>query len=52
MWILFADSFAIGMLLLGLSGIWMGARDRDTKDMIASVVGLSVLVAVLVPALL
>ena len=53
-WILLADSFAIGMLLLGLSGIWMWARGRNPKDMVASVFGLSVLVlaAVLVPALL
>ena len=53
-WILLADSFAIGMLLLGLSGIWMWARGRNAKEMIASVLGLSVLVlaAVLVPALL
>ena len=53
-WILLADSFAIGMLLLGLSGIWMWARGRNAKQMVASVLGLSVLVlaAVLVPALL
>lgn len=53
-WILLADSFAIGMLLLGLSGIWMWARGRGAKEMAASVFGLSVLVlaAVLVPALL
>lgn len=53
-WILLADSFAIGMLLLGLSGIWMWARGRNAKQMAASVLGLSVLVlaAVLVPALL
>jgi hypothetical protein len=52
-WNLLADSFAIGMLLLGLSGIWMWARGRSVKDMVASIFGLSLLVllAVLVPAL-
>lgn len=42
-WILLADSFAIGMLLLGLSGIWMWARGRSAKDMVFSVMGLSTL---------
>jgi uncharacterized protein len=41
LWILLADSFAIGMLLLGLSGIWMWARGRTPKQMLASVLGLS-----------
>ena len=40
-WILLADSFAIGMLLLGLSGIWMWARGRSARDMLFSVMGLS-----------
>ena len=53
-WNLLADSFAIGMLLLGLSGIWMWARGQTPKQMIASVLGLSVLVlsVVLLPTLL
>lgn len=42
-WTLLADSFAIGMLLLGLSGIWMWARGRSPRQMIASVLGVSVL---------
>lgn len=42
-WILLADSFAIGMILLGLSGIWMWARGRSAKDMVLSVMGLSTL---------
>lgn len=52
-WNLLADSFALGMLLLGLSGIWMWARGRTPKQMIASVLGVSVAVLVLVlgPAL-
>jgi uncharacterized protein len=52
-WIILADSFAIAMLLLGLSGIWMWARGRTAKDVVVSVLGVSVLVllVVLVPAL-
>lgn len=47
-WILLADSFAIGMLLLGLSGIWMWARGRSAREMALSVMGLSTLVFVAV----
>lgn len=47
-WTLLADSFALGMLLLGLSGIWMWARGRTPKQMVASVLGLSTLVLVIV----
>lgn len=43
-WILLADSFAIGMILLGLSGIWMWARGRSARQMVLSVMGLSTLV--------
>ena len=43
-WILLADSFAIGMLLLGLSGIWMWARGRSWREMALSVMGLSTMV--------
>jgi uncharacterized protein len=53
-WILLADSFAIGMLLLGLSGLWMWARGRNARQMVVSVLGVSLLIllAVLGPALL
>ena len=53
-WLLLADSFAIGMLLLGISGIWMWLRGRTPKQMVASVMAASVLVLVIVlgPALL
>ena len=52
-WTLLADSFAIGMLLLGLSGIWMWMRGRTPKQMVVSVLGVSVVVLVIVlgPAL-
>lgn len=43
-WVVLADSFAIGMLLLGLSGIWMWARHRSVKEMVLSVMGLATLV--------
>ncbi|MFN3311516.1 MAG: PepSY-associated TM helix domain-containing protein [Thermomonas sp.] len=43
-WRLLADSFAIGMLLLGLSGIWMWARGRSARELVFSVMGLSTLV--------
>lgn len=52
-WIVLADSFAIGMLLLGLSGIWMWARGRTPKQLLLSVLAASLLVLVIVagPAL-
>lgn len=52
-WVLLADSFAIAMLLLGLSGIWMWARGRTPKQLVVSVFAASLLVlaAVLGPAL-
>jgi hypothetical protein len=42
-WILLADSFAIGMLLLGLSGLWMWLRGRSAAEMVVSVFGISTL---------
>ena len=53
-WALLADSFAIGMLLLGLSGLWMWARGRNARQMVVSVLGVSLLavLAALAPALL
>ena len=52
-WLLLADSFAIGMLLLGISGIWMWLRGRGAKEMLVSVFALStaILAVVLGPAL-
>lgn len=53
-WRVLADSFAIAMLLLGLSGLWMWARGRGMREMAFSVMGLSTLAfaAVLALALL
>ena len=52
-WIALADSFALGMLLLGLSGLWMWARGRGAREMLLSVFALSALALLLVlgPAL-
>lgn len=52
-WIVLADSFAIGMLLLGLSGIWMWARGRTLRQLLLSVLAASTLVWAIVvgPAL-
>ena len=52
-WVLLADSFAFAMLLLGVSGLWMWARGRSARDMVASVLGVSIVVLALVlgPAL-
>ena len=52
-WILLADSFALAMLLLGLSGLWMWARGRSPRQMVASVLGVSTAAMALVlgPAL-
>lgn len=44
LWSWLVDSFAIGMVLLGLSGIWMWIRGRSVRDMVFSVLGLSALV--------
>ena len=46
MLILRADSFAIDMLLLGRTGIWMWSHGRNAKQMAASVLGLPALVLV------
>jgi uncharacterized protein len=43
-WIALADSFAIAMLLLGVSGLTMWLRGRRPRDMLLSVFALSTLV--------
>jgi len=43
-WRLLQDSFAVGMVLLGLSGLWLWARGRGPREMVFSVMGLSTLV--------
>jgi len=53
-WRMLADSFAIAMVLLGLSGIWMWARGRTYRQMMTSVfcVSSAAFLLVVVPALL
>lgn len=40
-WRILGDSFAIGMILLGLSGLWLWARGRTPKQMLVSVTTVS-----------
>ena len=40
-WRILGDSFAIGMVLLGLSGLWLWARGRTPKQMLLSVTTVS-----------
>lgn len=47
-WRILGDSFAIGMILLGLSGLWLWARGRTPKQMLLSVVSVSATVMTLV----
>lgn len=47
-WRLLGDSFAIGMILLGISGLLLWARNRTPKQMILSVFGASVVATLLV----
>ena len=53
-WRVLSDSFAIAMVLLGLSGIWMWARGRSYRQMVLSVFCASsaAFLLVVVPALL
>ena len=47
-WILLSDSFALAMIALGASGIYMWARGRSVKQMLLSVFGVAVLVLLLI----
>lgn len=47
-WILLGDSFALAMVLLGITGIVMWARGRRPREMAFSVLGVSALVSLLV----
>jgi len=43
-WILLTDSFAVAMVLLGISGIILWARGRTVAQMVFSIVGVAVVV--------
>jgi hypothetical protein len=47
-WILLSDSFAIGMVALGLSGLIMWARGRTARQMVFSIVGAAAVVVALI----
>jgi hypothetical protein len=49
-WILLSDSFAVGMVALGLSGLIMWSRGRTGGQMIFSIVGAAMLVTALLVA--
>lgn len=50
-WTLLSDSYAIAMIVLGISGIWMWARGRTPRQMLFSVMGLGLAVLASVLAL-
>ena len=50
-WILLSDSYAIAMVVLGISGIWMWVRGRTLRQMVLSVMGLGIAVLASVLAL-
>lgn len=47
-WRILGDSFAIGMILLGMSGLWMWARGRSAKQLVVSIGGASAVVMIVV----
>jgi uncharacterized protein len=49
-WILLGDSFALALVALGLSGIYMWARGRSAKQMIVSVLGASLMALLVIGA--
>jgi uncharacterized protein len=49
-WILLSDSFAVGMVALGLSGLVMWSRGRSVRQMIFSIVGAALVVTALIVA--
>ena len=49
-WIVLSDSFALGMVALGLSGLIMWSRGRTPRQMLVSILGVATVVLVLVGA--
>jgi hypothetical protein len=49
-WILLSDSFAVGLVALGLSGLVMWSRGRTPRQMILSTVGAASLIIALIAA--
>ena len=42
-WRVLSDSYAIAMILLAITGLWMWARGRGAKEMVVSVFALAAL---------
>ena len=49
-WILLSDSFAVGLVALGLSGLVMWSRGRTPRQMLFSIVGAASLITALIAA--
>jgi hypothetical protein len=49
-WILLSDSFALGMVALGASGLIMWSRGRTARQMMVSIVGVAAVVFILIGA--
>ncbi len=47
-WILLADSFALAMIALGVSGLVMWGRGRSLRQMVLSIVGVAVAVLLII----
>jgi uncharacterized protein len=47
-WILLTDSFALAMVVLGISGLLLWSRGRTKRQMVFSVVGAAVVIVVLI----
>ena len=49
-WILLTDSFAVALIALGLSGLILWARGRNTRQMVLSTAGAALVIIVLIGA--
>jgi uncharacterized protein len=47
-WILLTDSFALAMVVLGISGLLLWSRGRTKRQMVFSVVGAAIVIVVLI----
>ena len=47
-WVLLTDTFAFALILLGISGIYMWARDRSLRQIVFSIMGIAVAAILLI----